>query len=217
MTCICKDEQEVETREDVVRQVLEIGFSRAKCRETELQTDFNEKMLLSLNVVDVSEIYSPPRVIRFAKQYGLVGGWSLDLTTHDEHGRQWDFSKEEMRNRAMEKINKDELTLVIGSPVCTNFSPMVNANWGNLKEEEKHKRISDARVHLNFCIEVYKAQHKAGRYFLHEHPLAATSWQEPGIMVLENSEGVIRTKVHMCRFGMTQHTNEGYKFVKKPK
>ena len=35
----------------------------------------------------IGEVYSPPRVVPFARQQGLTGGWSLDLTTEDHRGR----------------------------------------------------------------------------------------------------------------------------------
>ena len=73
----------------------------------------------------------------------------------------------------------------------------------------------DARSHLNFCIEMYKVQHETGRHLLHEHPTLATSWEEQGMIVLANPEGVIRIRAHMCRFGMTQQTFEGPTFVEK--
>ena len=39
---------------------------------------------------DVTEVYSPERVIEAARRMGLKGGLSLDLTTSDSDGRKWD-------------------------------------------------------------------------------------------------------------------------------
>ena len=50
--------------------------------------------------VDVSEIYSPPRIVALAKTYGLREGFSLDLTTRDEDGNPWDFNDPSQRERA---------------------------------------------------------------------------------------------------------------------
>ena len=33
-----------------------------------------------------------------------------------------------------------------------------------------------ATQHLEFCVELYREQAKAGRYFVHEHPAYASSW-----------------------------------------
>eukprot|EP00973_Karenia_brevis_P017711 2432936-Karenia_brevis.AAC.1 len=56
--------------------------------------------VMRLQSPDVVEIYSPPRVTQHAGQYNLKPGWSLDLTTMDENGEPWDFSKVHMKNKA---------------------------------------------------------------------------------------------------------------------
>ena len=43
--------------------------------------------------VDIAEVYSPPRVVPVARQMGLIGGSSLDITTTDDNGEPWDFSQ----------------------------------------------------------------------------------------------------------------------------
>ena len=55
----------------------------------------------------VSEICSPPRVTRAAKllpHLNIDPGLAMDLTTTDELGRPWDFSKEEMKSKARAKL-----------------------------------------------------------------------------------------------------------------
>ena len=37
-----------------------------------------------LSKVDVSEVYSPPRIVPVAESMGLIGGTSFDLTVVDE-------------------------------------------------------------------------------------------------------------------------------------
>ena len=34
-----------------------------------------------------------------------------------------------------------------------------------------------AKEHFEFCVELYREQAKAGRYFVQEHPAYASSWQ----------------------------------------
>ena len=41
--------------------------------------------------VDVSEVYSPPRIVAMALKFGLRAGFSLDITTDDDTGMPWDF------------------------------------------------------------------------------------------------------------------------------
>eukprot|EP00973_Karenia_brevis_P071117 9880493-Karenia_brevis.AAC.1 len=137
--------------------------------------------IMHLQSPDVVEIYSPPRVTQQAKLYTLKPGWSLDLTTVDENGEPWDFNKIHMKNKAIRKIIQDEPMLVIGSPMCTNFSQLMNINWSRMSQEDVQKRWEEAVMHIEFCAFIYKLQAEHGRYFLHEHPLGATSWQLPAI------------------------------------
>ena len=92
---------------------------------------------------------------------------------------------------------------------------MVNSNRGRVAEAQKRSRVDDARLHLKCCIEVYRAQHESGRYFLHARRVTATSWNEQGVMVLADFDGVIRTRARMCRYGTIKMINAGAKFDKK--
>ena len=90
---------------------------------TEKQRSLQRAMYnLTINNIDVAEVYSPERVTRVAEQYGLKPGWSLDLTTTDENGRPWGFQCTHVRNKAARKLLQEKPTLVIGSPMCTEFS-----------------------------------------------------------------------------------------------
>ena len=80
----------------------------------------------------------------------------------------------------------------------------------------KQRKLKDARMHLEFSLQIYKKQHQAGRSFLHEHPFSAISWKAQVTMSLASVDGVIKTKAHMCRYGMTQQTKDGWQHVKKP-
>ena len=203
-------------RHDIIHNSLEGALQRNSSLETLLQKELNKETMMSFNGNDVSEVCFPPRTVEFAKQHGLVEGWSLDLTTANELGGLWDFSSDCLRNNALHKVKVDQPMFIIGSPVCTNFSVMINPAWGEMSEAERQRRMIHVRSHLNVCFEVCKAQRHAGRYILHEHAFAATSRQEPGTMVLANIARVIRTNAHMCRYGMTKMTEQGPRFVKKP-
>lgn len=78
----------------------------------------------------VAEICSPPRAAREATEMGPQGGWSLDATTKGEDGNGWDFSRKEFGTRAIQKINCNMPLGIIGSPVRTGWSTMVNLDWG---------------------------------------------------------------------------------------
>ena len=94
--------------------------------------------------VDVTDVYSPPRVNLEADKFGLTPGDSMDLRTG------FDFSKKADHERASRKIREDEPTLLIGSPECTMFSTLQNMSKWTL---EKSKKLQEAKVHMDFmCI-----------------------------------------------------------------
>ena len=75
---------------------------------SKFEYEFNAKMLQMVTEgMDVAEIHSPPRIAERARKWGLRGGWSMELITTDGDGKKWDFSKKELRERAIRRIKKD--------------------------------------------------------------------------------------------------------------
>ena len=74
----------------------------------------------------VSEIYSPPRVTKEIKQgryHSLALGFAFDITVDDpEDGQPWDFSVRSKREKAHRLLRDQKPILLIGSPMCTQFS-----------------------------------------------------------------------------------------------
>ena len=61
--------------------------------------EFDRKILSAAILgVDVTEVYSPERVVRVAKRFGLTTGSSMDLTTG------WGFNREDHKLQARSKI-----------------------------------------------------------------------------------------------------------------
>ena len=131
----------------------------------------------------VSEIYSAPRVtaaLKLLPGIGLAAGFAFDLTTTDDEGNSRDFTKEEMKHKARTKVRTEEPMLLIGSPSCTAFCTWqaLNAAKHGPRDEKKLAALkAEAEAHLLFVTELYQMQIDAKRYFLHGHPVAATSWQ----------------------------------------
>ena len=71
-------------------------------------------------------------------------------------------------------------------------------------------------LHLCFCCELYLLQIKSGRYFLHEHPDGATSWDVKCMQNLLNHPAAIRVRGDMCPHGMQSKDHEGTGHVLKP-
>ena len=166
---------------------------------------------------DVSEVYSPPRIVTVAEAAGLRGGFSLDLTAPDCNGYVWDFSERDCRERARRLMREQKPYLLIGSPPCTAWSNLQNLNrcrpGGSEKVDEQQRR---AKVHLLFCTSLYLEQMAAGRYFLHEHPQSATSWKENCMVDLASNPMVMETVIDQCAYGLKSKDKEGEAPAKKP-
>ena len=68
----------------------------------------HEELVKEANLI-VSEVYSPPRVTKAAemlKELDIDPGLALDLTTTNELGRPWDFSKDELKIKTRAKPRK---------------------------------------------------------------------------------------------------------------
>ena len=117
---------------------------------------------------DISKLYSPPRIALEPATHGLGGGYSFDLTVPDKDGYVWDFSQPECRKRAWAKITKSKPFLLIGSPPCTAFSNLQNLQRAQPGGHAKVDAwIEKAKIHIEFCCELYAYQMRQARYFFH--------------------------------------------------
>ena len=76
--------------------------------------------------------------------------------------------------------------LLIGSPECRMFSTLQTLSKQTIQNIQER---AEAEEHLKFVCRLYKIQHEAGRKFLHEHPVAATSWTVKCIQEVKALEG----------------------------
>ena len=73
---------------------------------------------------------------------------------------------------------------------------------------------------MHVALDVYDKQIRAGRYFLHEHPLGASSWLDPRVNALQKRNGVFTVSSPMSCFQAKVETKDSSrdvnKFVYKP-
>ena len=136
------------------------------------------------------------------REFDLQPGESLDLMTG------WDFDLEEHRRLAMERVKRDKPTMVVGSPPCTFFSTLQELNKHNNRDNPNwiaqfNANLEKAVRHIKFCVQIYKVQMDAGRYWLHEHPWSAKSWQIPEPKELLEDPRVEIAYADQCQFGLT--------------
>ncbi len=111
--------------------------------------------------------------------HGLTPGLAKDLTTNDpDDGKPWDFDVKDKREKALRLQREQNPLFIIGSPMCTRW-----CSWQHISDKIRDPNIVErekkkALVHLEFMTGMYRGQIEGGRFFLHEHPEAAGSWEE---------------------------------------
>ena len=128
-----------------------------------------------------------------------------------------DFSKRSARQRAWQLLKTQRPYFLIGSPPCTAFSIIQKFNARTPEGKRKLvKARRAAEVHLRFCADMYQEQVRQGRYFLHEHPKTATSWEVPCMKKPVDNPRVYKVSADMCQFGMKSTDKLGEGYAKKP-
>ena len=150
--------------------------------------------------VDITEVYSPERIVKEAKRFGLSPGLSMDLLTG------WNFDLRKDRMKAEEHQKEARPLLLVGSPMCTLFNVLQNlSGW----DEREMAWYENSVAHMKWICQMYEEQMKMGAYFLHEHPVGATSWHLPCVRRLREMKGVYSVTVDQCMFGLAVKSRSG--------
>ena len=115
---------------------------------------------------EVSQIYSAPRVIIILTMLpttGLIPGFALELTGRHEAGESWDFTRADMRAKAVALVLTTRPHFAVGSPPCTSFCSWqhLNAARHSWSEPDSRRRRMEGELHMRFCCEIYALQFKA--------------------------------------------------------
>ena len=100
-----------------------------------------------------------------------------------------------------------------GSPMCTAFSAWQFINNKKRDPTVVAREYTRAMIHIRFCMELYKLQADAGRYFLHEHPASAMSWAEPEVRRIAQMQGVQIAVGDQCMYEAADKDGDP---IKKP-
>ena len=165
------------------------------------------KDLTSPDKATFMEIYGRGSICREANQsrrdLNVAGLGALDLRTSKPDGTPWDFSKKDDRKLARDLVRKLEPDFIVGSPPCTAHCAWNrHMNYPKMDPERVRKLIEEGRMHLQFMVSLYQLQLDAGRFFVHEHPATALSWDERCIVKMLAHCDVHLVKAHQCQFGL---------------
>ena len=98
--------------EEVRERIWDCAKSIAENRKKENNNIFHKKIL----GVDITEVFSRPRVAEACLSAGLIGSSSMDIRTG------WDSTKTFYRAAAMQVIKTEAPKLLIENPPCNKFS-----------------------------------------------------------------------------------------------
>ena len=159
-------------------------------------------------LLDIMEIYSPPRVTKEARKQNAQGrhGQALDLRTG------WDFTKRAHRREAIQLVKKFKPALLVLSPPCTTFSTLRRLSDYKRDFDTVEQERQEGLMHWHFCLYLARLQHDARRGFLLEYPRYAESWKDEAAEHLMLLPGVFHIYVDMCAFQL--YTDGGR--AKKP-
>ena len=141
----------------------------------------------------IVEIYSPPRLVEAAAKRGLKASLSVDLVTGH------DLSQASQRKSLREELHRRRPKLLTTSPPCTKFSPLQNIRP---HPERLQEELPEAKMHVDFSMELQEDQLARGDDSLHEHPHTATSWLLPSVERFLSHDQIVLVKAHLCRFGL---------------
>ena len=147
---------------------------------------------------DVCEVFSPPRICAAAREQGLKGGWSVDLTIRDPGtGRSFDLRNPKDQKEVKRMIRRDRPTVLIVSPPCTAFSI---ANQG----EVDPATLAGAVEMIRFPMDICDLQRKAGRHFVFEQPQSSRAWQLDEVVQMAYRAGVNKSSFHQCMYALSE-------------
>lgn len=155
--------------------------------------------IFSDDTVDVSELFSRPRLVPRCPFFNLVGGQSFDLKDDEDI----DLGTVNGRASIWHHIALCQPKVMVLSPPCTLYSQLMHMWVRKRIGEERYlqRRVQADRL-LEFACQVGMHQLRTGGYFIFEHPDGASSWNEGPLVELSRQNGVITSRFDECRFGL---------------
>ena len=188
--CLVKIGQTARSKmEDVVEEVEE----KALPKKTKKQL---RKAQAEVWPVDVSEVFSPPRLTKEAPKLGLKPGGAYDLKTG------YNLRCHKDRKRMEEELAFDKPELLLCCPPCGPFSVLQQLNYPKMPADKVKHIIAEGVDCLKIAAKQCKQQHEAGRVFIFEHPRNSKAWREEELEELRRLPGVYVCHFDMCRYGM---------------
>lgn len=186
--------------EDELEEVEETALpkkvkTQLRAAEKSRQESLEEKSFQ----VDVSEVFSKPRLTAEAERQHLRAGGAYDILTG------YDLRKKKDLQRMRKALAAEEPELVACSPPCGPFSPLQRLNFPKMSFAKVMSVVGEGLQHVRTSAQVCRRQYEQGRLFLFEHPRPSKAWEEKELEALKRLPGVHVCNFNMCRYGMRVH------------
>lgn len=145
---------------------------------------------------DFMEFFSPPRVAVALRREQMCAKHSFDLETG------YDFLTCEDRAQALRLWQTHRPFFTMLSPPCTMYSSMQNLNLAKMDPDVKQKRFNEAHCLLDFAMMIAQRQMQRFKFFCHEHPQKASSWQRHTVQAVAALPGVMSVTFDQCQVGL---------------
>ncbi len=146
---------------------------------------------------DVAELFSPPRLTARASRFGLRAGLAYDLSSGT------DLGTIEGRGEVWQYLGRFAPRIVVTSAPCTLYSLLTQLwNRKRMSREVWKQRRAHADSLMQFSMAVCRYQRDHGRFFLHEHPARADSWELRAVRTVERLPGVYTSCFDQCVYGL---------------
>lgn len=181
--------------EDAVDEEPETALPKkvkTKLRKAHAEVEKTQKFFQ----VDLSEVYSPPRIVQTASRSGLRCGGSYDIKTG------YDLNDGRDYERMWKELVRDDPELICTCPPCTPFSILQELNFPKMDWEDALWLVGEGVHHVQVSAEVCWWQHRRGKLFAFEHPRTSKAWREEEIERLILEPGVHVCYIDMCAYGM---------------
>ena len=147
-------------------------------------------------LVDVSEIYSQPRLTKCAKSMGLKAGKAYDIKCG------YDLRNLKDEREMWRSLKAEDPEFLGVCPPCTPFTLLQELNYFKMEVAKVATMILEGLHHVKIAAKACLWQHQRGKYFLFEHPLTSRAWQEEELQELMLLPGVRVCKTDLCQYGM---------------
>ena len=114
---------------------------------------------------------------------------SMDITTVNEQGVQWDFTYVEMRNQAFKQTVAEKPFLLTGAHSCANWRSRSNTSWSRMTERDRLRAPQSPSTHAVCLSQCTSMQHEEGRYFLHEDCQSELPWRKDCVEEIQEMTG----------------------------